>query len=507
MKKIISSPVSLFPLPPTESCPFFREIGFSDDVMAAFFKEAERLSVKQKITIVKIEKNATEDLADITLKYSVLGEEVVAKLTIFLPSFKPTSDLALQIDVVEKSGMSWAVQNGLYKAEMIKILDKTFCSALVHSAYPPEFVMGQDVMPGFSLKEHYILDRWIRALFANDEERDVFHIVEHPEMVKVDNANIMLAVHEESLDTHTDKTRAMQSVMQEIQDYSGADVHQGYFSKTLQKYLDSTVDEAKGQYHLKWPSNTILEKIKEDSSGSAHAIASGAVIKKVECDALLQNTQIEHMGSYSAKGVEAHNDVNSHGKEFRQRIKKLLKVFLEINNHYAALKDFLEQKTPLDKIADTHHRYLINFCRKLQEIFSVTQQSSLQSMPIKNILLECLSILPSFNRIDNYIREGKSLKESYDLVATRGNEAIEAMKSKMIDFENDVETGTLVYPHSFEGRKEEFVSQSRIWMNICRGWGGQDIWEIEAPRYSEASTSHGGPQFISCVNTIKSAVQ
>lgn len=509
-------------------------LGITAQIKANLFEAASHLSQKQLISFSQVTRNPVyPELADVSLSFQVLGETVEnIKLTIFVPDISPpiSAIIASRIDEIEASGMRWAEDRSLYKGKELEILENTFCSALVHSAYP---VSSGDnasrTIEVFSPEESALLDKWIRALFANDEERDVFNLVECPGEVEVDNRKMMSrlssgglsdlqaapsptkrsttshaidipesdAINGNPLVTESKKLQAMHEVISELVKLVGA--VPPYFFTTLHNYFESTVLEAANQFEIRWPSHTQLETVKEDSSGSIHAIAAGAAVKGLAMDQLIENLTLKYIGRYSAKAVESHNDVNSHSKETRQRIKKLFLLLSELDEKYIEFQPFLEGNTSEDPALN----YL---ARAYKAIKDVSDSVDLTTILPKDLLLKYLEILPSFNRVDLYLRSGKSLKESYDLVAERGNESILEMTRSIKSHRASISTNSLVIPKAFRKNIEDFIRQSQIWISICEGWGSQNIWEWEARRYNEALGSMGGQQFVDRISLLKSAI-
>jgi hypothetical protein len=210
--------------------------------------------------------------------------------------------------------MKWAEERSLYRGKELDILQNTFCSALVHSAYPVVVDSSSELATmRFSPKESALLDKWIRALFANDEERDVFNLVECPSEVELDNSRMMSRLSSGALSelqtpsspvkkddvgisgptdsrdlvSESKKIQAMHEVISELM--ALVEFVPSYFFTTLNNYFESTVLEAANQFELRWPSHAQLETVKEDSSGSVHAIAAGAAVKGLWMDQLLEN--------------------------------------------------------------------------------------------------------------------------------------------------------------------------------------------------------------------------
>ena len=510
-------------------------LGITAQMKANLFEAASPLSQKQSISFSQVTRNPVyPELADVSLSFQVLGETVEnIKLTIFVPDISPqTSEIiASRIDEIEASGMRWAEDRALYKGKELEILENTFCSALVHSAYPVSSGDSSGVaVEVFSPEESALLDKWIRALFANDEERDVFNLVECPGEVEVDNRKMMSrlssgslsdlavapsptkrsttshdtdiaesdAIHGTALVTESKKLQAMHEVISALVTLVGA--VPPYFFTTLHNYFESTVLEAANQFEIRWPSHTQLETVKEDSSVSIHAIAAGAAVKGLAMDQLLENLTLKYIGRYSAKAVESHNDVNSHSKETRQRLKKLLTLLNEIDERYTEFQPFLVEG---NKSEDPSLNYLARAYKSIEKIgISV----DLKTIPPRNLLLKYLEILPSFNRVDLYVRSGKTLKESYDLVAERGNESILEMTRSIKSHVAAIHAHSLVVPKAFRQDVGEFIRQSQVWIAICEGWGSQNIWEWEARRYNEALPTMGGKSFVEKILWLKSEI-
>ncbi len=499
-------------------------LGITPELKQRLVDVASLLSQKQLITFSKIVPNPVfPELADVTLDFQVLGETVSdVTVTIVVPDIASqfSDSFVSKIDDVERSGMAWAEERSLYKGRELEILQNTFCSALVHTAYPVELGDSSVVdKMKFSTEESVLLDKWIRALFANDEERDVFSLVECPEAVELDNRKMMsrlssgtlsklqmspspkLKKAEGSFDEallESKKIQAMHEVVSELNTLAGS--VPSYFFITLHNYFESTVLEAGSQFELRWPSHTQLETAKEDSSGSVHAIAAGAAVKGLWMDQLLENLTLKYIGRYSAKAVESHNDINSHSKETRQRIKKLLTVLNELDERYNDFQPFIESGKQSE---DPNLNYLMRVYTAIQEI---NQGLDLSSVSEKVLFLKYLEILPSFNRVDLYLRSGKSLEESYGLVAERGNESILEMTRSIKSHLAALQNGSVVVPKSFKKDLPEFNRQSRIWLSICEGWGSQNIWEWEARRYNEGLVAMGGRQFVDRLLSLKESL-
>ena len=299
--------------------------------------------------------------------------------------------------------------------------------------------------------------------------------------------------------SESNKIKAMREVLLEFKAIAG--LVPDYFFTTLHDYFESTVLEAENQFELRWPSHAELETVKEDSSGSLHAIAAGAAVKRLDMAQLLENLTLKYIGRYSAKAVESHNDVNSHSKEIRQRLKKLVTLFNELDGRYTEFQPFLEAEV---KTEDPSLYYLV---KAYKAIAKINASVDVKKDPPNKLLLKYLEILPSFNRVDLYHHAGKSFAESYSLVAERGNESILEMTRRIKAHDAAIKVNSLVIPKGFRENRAEFIRQSHVWISICEGWGSQNIWEWEARRYNEGLVEMGGTSFVDKISWLKDQLE
>lgn len=487
----------------------FYMLGFGPEFLERLVEEIDRQGQKQLIKVLKITRDSKDsELANADLEYTFLSQKIRTAIATYIPHVTSNETLESEITSIEKQGLEWATEMGIYDGRKLEVLQATFCSGLVHCAFPTEFKDDGKLAAGYSFKERVLCDLWIRALFANDEDRDVFCLVEHPGVVKDDNTKILeackMTAKEAEAANLPPKLKSMNSVTQKMSEYLGGKIPK-YFFLTLQQYLDSTVIEARQAFSLEWPSSAALEKIKEDSSGSVHAIALGAVMKKTDRDALIENTTLRYIGDFTAKLVESHNDVNSHPKEFRERLKKLITILQEIDSRWEEISGFIDQNTPLDAIKDKNLSYLVNFYRKLDQICHQAV-TNINELPIQDALMEILKIIPSFNRVDILIREGKSPQDAYDLVAKRGNDSLHEIKTLIKEFQEDVASGKVTIPEKYKDQLAQFLKEANIWINTCLGWGSQDIWEIVIPRYNEALKQFGADVLVKAFKDFQASI-
>lgn len=476
-------------IPEPISHPGLLSIGLSTQQIQECFQKISDLRQKQRIEILSISPHEKfENLSKMRIKTTILEEEIEVDITLFKPMFKDFNpELGTRIDHIEQTGMEWAIDHKLYPENALKILSDTFVSGLVFLAFPE--VSHYEECDVFTDDERQLLDYWIRVLFANDEERDVFSLVEHPDEVQIDNHNILKALtgkdHKSSI-----KILALIETLNYFKEKIKSDRLPGYFNDTLREYLQSTTTEARHQFELTWPSYVELETVKVDSSGSNHAIASGAVLKGLQRDAILKILNCKYVATASAKAVEAHNDVNSHPKELRSRLKKISTVLHLIDISYKdILKPYIEAETPIEQIEDHQTQFLVNFYKKLH---TQLNKENLQEISAIEFIKLCLEIYPSFNAIDIHIHSNKTIQESYNIVAERGNNAIEHLRNLIIVLNKDIENRTLDIPQEFKGSPEEFYREVKTFITIAKGWGSQNIWELVAPRYNEALNEVNG---------------
>ena len=492
---------------PTFNTRMSERLGIKGATFERLISEAQLQRQKQFIKVINTTRNSEDsELADLDLEYTVFSHKIRTTVTMYIPHGTLDEQIIREIESIESSGLQWSREMGIYQDDKLKVLEATFCSALVHCAFPPLFKIQDQMAPGFSYDERKACDLWIRALFANDEDRDVFNLVEHPDDVKLDNTKILEAcrMSAEEAAQRTDlspKLKSMNVVTSLFRELLKGEIPE-FFYLTLEQYLDSTVAEARHAFSLEWPSNTVLETVKGDSSGSVHAIALGALIKKINRDALLKNTLLRYTGDYTAKLVESHNDVNSHPKELRERIKKLLKILDTLNSKWEQIEPLLDQDVSKDQIADRELAYLVNFYKKLEATLH-SFQTDINDLPPQDVLAKMLDVLPSFNRIDILIKQGKSPQEAYDLVAKRGNESLHEIKRQIREFERDFSKGLIKAPKEYAGDQARFHKEAIEWINICLGWGSQDGWEIIISSYTDVSEATRSKKFFEFISKLQ----
>lgn len=477
--------------------------GVKSENLGGIFSEVKRLSAKGFIEIKHIARNTQyPDLVDVSISLGVLGEKVTTKLTIFLPEAELSEALINQIDDIENESLAKIKEMGLYPGKKLDVLADTFCSGLVHCAYSPQFLDTNGArVEGFTSRQIYLLCLWIMLLFANDEDRDVFSVFETKLQVQQDNANIIKIFGQQvSPEGLSKKSLGMLNVIENIKDELKVDALPLFFIKTLNQYLASTLEEVRHAYYLLQPNEGVLEVIKERSSGSAHAIAAGAALKGLNRDALIENETLDEISTYIARAVESHNDVNSHPKETRQRIKKLFQILSMLDAEWESISGYIKDTIPTDQISDTDHQFLVNFYRKAYEKVMALNQDTASS---KDVILNLLQLVSSFNRVDFYMYQGDSLQESYDKTAKRGNDMILNARESIKTFQDDVRSGMMVIPDYFDGKNDLFLSQARQYISLNIGWGAQNVWEWVAKRYNEGLPNVSGQRYVDLLQHIQ----
>lgn len=442
---------------------------------------------KQEIKIVSIKKDA--DYVHIEIEVTVMGETVSTTLTNFHPLIDTEQqELVEQIEQMEAEGMTWAKLSKLYPERHEGILADTFCAGLVHVCYPEKMTLkGKPIEGGFSTEQLAALDKWMRALFANDEERDDFSLVETAHEVRADNMSILSGLDTKD-GTFSPKIEMMRAILQTS---PSPKITPEFFLTSLGKYLDSTATEATFQETLTWPETTVLNAIKGVSSGSYHAIDAGATMLGLDASNLTKSSYLQFIANFSATSVESHNDVLSHSKEVRQRLSKLHQILINVDIHYEQIEPYLDcPQSTVDDINDKNLQYLVRFSRKLKETAKVI---SIDSLKDDEALFKLLNIIPSFNHIDVDIYQHKiSLQEAYNKASERGNSAIKAMKQQIDLFHTSITEETIHYPTVYrkdESTKAVYLAQAAKWVNICRGWGSQVLWALVTKRYNQGLES------------------
>lgn len=474
-----------------------KNLGISKTSYNEILNEIDKVKKLNSMELTSLNRNKINaNLVDLQLKIKDFEEDINITITIFPPNLDAV--FKGYIDKIEQDGNKWAKNKNLYSDFSMPILEGTFCAGLVLIAYPivvhsPDIKWKNEMLisskEGFSYEDHEELDKWLRVLFANDEERDVFSLVEFPEDVKKDNHKIMAQLGHNTSDSETKTTKKI-SAMKEV--FEKFDSHKGQFKKepflkTLFGYLESTVLETKNIFLLTWPNPSELETIKVDSSGSKHAIAAGICKKGINLSELRSNLLLEYIEKSSATSVECHNDCLSRIKENKVRLKKLKKILQYIETNYNKMEPYI-QKLPetninlfLEKIENKEHQFFVRFFVKAKEKIN---RFNLDKESPDKIILNLLDIIPSFNAIDTYVHTGKTLQDSYDIVVKRGNDSVDFLHKSIDNFWEQFKAQSIDIPTSYLENVKKFHRDSSLFIESAKGWASQPIWAISAPRYN-----------------------
>ncbi|MSR89114.1 MAG: hypothetical protein EXS67_05630 [Candidatus Margulisbacteria bacterium] len=361
----------------------------------------------------------------ISLK-TFVGESI--ELTILHPSLKLT-DGSIDIEGVEREGMAWAEEKGLYPGGLRKTLLNTFVSGLVASCYPM-----------FNEVQVKLIDKWIRALFAIDDWVDDGKL----SLVLIQNAiktkmEILTKIATDSplsvrkgseSDEDTKLTEAMKELFVQIRAEilkNGGDVLE--FLESLNKYFKSVLTEKKCEQDGAKLDEKTSVGIREDSSGAVHAIKGGSSILGINIKQLEDKYYVlSRMLSCSAFCFVASSNFCSDTKE----------------------RNSLKESGEYTNLVQMKDAVAFNLIQIKWQSGEATEQS------FSSVFQECVNV------------HNKSMETYYVLKAQ--------LKAEMIQNEKSGDEDPVMIKILHE--------KVELHLQIMEGWLSQSLWALLVPRYN-----------------------
>jgi len=394
------------------------------------------------------------DVVDIRLKLQTFSGPVVLEFPVQKLVLNPLVDIA----DMEASGLSWARNMGLYPDLKMKGLEATFVAGLIATCYPD--------MPH---TDSLLLDKWIRTLFAIDDDVDegpeISLLLLKKNFQKKRDVLTRIAEGQDIEDVLRSETssviRALGVVFLDIKNRLDA---QGFgllipeFIESTDRYFVSVIREKETEISTGRLTDDRSAHIRAESSGAVHAITGAAILLGISTTKLVKpDASFDYLLRCTALCVEFANDFLSQTKEM------------------------------------------------------ISLLTGRGQLPLAENI-EALKEIKRFNLVHIFWAEGTDMREAYDLTLAQYTKSFIGYQEQRVDL-----------LQSLENEKKEVSSrgvtdsprpdsvpdvlererQVKAYLSITDGWMSHVWWALVARRYNLTYT--GNPvKDLQAVNTKKS---
>jgi hypothetical protein len=358
----------------------------------------------------------------------------------------PVQNLVLNpvvnIAELESEGLSWAAQMGLYPNEKMRGLEATFVSGLIATCYPD-----------MSVTDSFLWDKWIRTLFAIDDNVDEGEEL-GLQLLKKQFARKHAVLQEIAAGTSLEvvlskeKSPVIISLAHIFVNITETLCTRGFshlvpeFIESTNRYFVSVIKEKEIEVSHGRLTDDRSAHIRAESSGAIHAITGAALLLGISTTELVRpDASFDYLLRCTALCVEFANDFLSQTKELVSLLKtKGYEASLENLERLKEIKRFnlvhiywAEGKTLTDAYRETVAQYTKSFTgyqeqkgdllQSLQNEkaeFSVRTQEPTDS-PVLNA--EYQAFLKKEKQVQDYLRitDGWMAHVWWALVARRYN--------------------------------------------------------------------------------------
>lgn len=379
----------------------------------------------------------TEDVTTLRLQIQTFWGPVLCEVPIRNLALNPS----INILEMEADGLAWASKMGIYPNEKIKGLEATFVAGLIATCYPT-----------MSHEDAILWDKWIRTLFAIDDDVDEGQEIRFESLKRqfIKKYKVLQAIAEgASLSKILSEEKspfiiALAHVFTDIKELLSSRgfshlIHE--FVESTNRYFVSVIKKKQIETSQGKLTDDRSANIRAESSGAVHAITGAALLLGISTQELVKpDASFDYLLRSTAVCVEFANDFLSQTKELASLLK---------TKGYEASSENLE---------------------KLKEI-------------------------KRFNLVHIYWSEGKSLEESYNQTVTmylksftgyqeQRRDMLQSLEDEKREFLKNKERPESPFPdEDFQAflKKEQ---QTQAYLSITDGWMAHVWWALVARRYN-----------------------